>query len=237
MRPRCSSRTSLPTVSLRAVGEGRGASLPIFTRQIARHQGASSSVLAVYAQAAGRRLSSVEPGREMGKLTTATLSLAGVTVVCAGAIVICLQSGSRPRPRPRPRPEEDSDSDRPSPKPKPHNNNDDRRPSLAESVTSVVSDAFDASARIMVELGTGKRTTAKRRGSTSSVESVRTWRKSGKSKQQKNEPWARFIINEFHACLLGTDMRLLVEKHVLKEFRVLYDKEDCCATLRAVKFA
>ena len=135
------------------------------------------------------------------------------------------------------RPGEDSDSDRPSPKPKPDNNNDDRRPSLAESVTSVVSDAFDASARIMVELGTGKRTTAKRRGSTSSVESVRTWRKSGKSKQQKNEPWARFIINEFHACLLGTDMRLLVAKHVLKEFRVLYDKEDCCATLRAVKFA
>lgn len=40
LRPRYSSHTSLPTIGLRAFGEGRGASLPIFTRQIrsARHQ-------------------------------------------------------------------------------------------------------------------------------------------------------------------------------------------------------
>ena len=95
----------------------------------------------------------------------------------------------------------------------------------------------------MVKLGTGKRTTAKRRGSTSSVESVRTWRKSARSKQQKNEAWARFITNEFHACLLSTGMLLLAEKQVLKVLRdedgcsVLYDEDGCKATLRAVKFA
>ncbi len=67
---------------------------------------------------------------------------------------------------------------------------------------------------------------------------------SSRSKQQKREAWARFVMEEVHACLLSSEMRLLAEKKLLQmlvpegnDESVLYDQDNYKATLRAVKFA